>query len=341
MPYLLAGETLATLISVLGIAPPPAALASYTLLVYSTKQVVSPVHLQSCAMANVLPIFPYKIQGNSSEKTDSKISSRSPAIKVSSSKVIAKIASDSGLFSPRITVCDLSGKCWSYRGDRSPQSAASLIKVPIAVALLHKLSKDNISLDKPIYVGLSNFTEEDYSPIKAGKSYSFRYLLTEMIANSSNIATNQIIDYLGWDYINQTLNELGYRTTRVGYKLTGKFTSPTKNRGFASNRITSNELSAMMVQIYNCEHPEYKVLIDIFNRQIDRVLGFEALKTSAGRWLGEKTGENAKVRGATLAAEIKGKTYIITVTEDNGKSAPKIRDCIAKIVEYIAKNGGV
>ncbi|MBD2184522.1 serine hydrolase [Aerosakkonema funiforme] len=333
MPYQLAGQSLAILISIMGVTPPPAALASYAIFVSSTKEVVSPIHIQPCAIAKSLPYLAYKTKNNNSNKK--------AVIKFSSSKNLAKIASDSGLNSARITVCEISGKCWSYQGDRPPQSAASLIKVPIAIALLQKLSQNNMSLDRTIYVDTSNFTEEDYSPIKAGKSYTFRYLLTEMIARSSNIATNQIIDYLGWNYLNQVLDNLGYPTTQVGYKLTGESTKPTKNRGFGANRVTSNELSAMMMQIYNCEYPEYNVLIDIFNQQVDRELGFDALKTSAGNWLGEKTGENSKVRGATLAAKIKGKTYIITVTEDNGKSAPKIRDCIGKIVNYIAKNGTI
>lgn len=341
MPYLLAGQSLATIISIMGIASPPTVLASYTILLYSSQEIVSSATALTSTSTSLLSSFSCDIKANLYYRNKNPFSLRSAALKISRSQILGTIASHSGLSSPTITVCDLSGKCLSYQGEGPPKSAASLIKVPIAVVLLHKLSKDNISLERDIYVDRSNFTEEDYSLIKVEKSYSFKYLLTEMIANSSNIATNQIIDYLGWNYINQVLNSLGYRTTRVAYKLTGEFTPPTRNRGFASNLITSNELSAMMVQIYNCEYPEYKVLIDIFNQQVDRLLGFEALKTSPGRWLGEKTGENTKVRGATLAAEINGKTYIITVTEDHGKSSPQIRDCIAKIVDYIDKNGGI
>lgn len=259
-------------------------------------------------------------------------------IQVLPSPELAKIARDSGLSSPTITVCNLAKKCLSYRGDRNPRSAASLIKLPIAIALLHKLAAQNISLSKSLYVHPSNFTEEDYSDIQVGRSYPFRYLLTQMIAYSSNIATNQIIDYLGWNYINQVLRNLGYSRTRVAYKFTGEFTSPRRNRGWASNLITSNELSAMMVQIYNRNPTQYEVLIDILRRQADRELGIQALSRSTSRWLGEKTGENSRVRGSTLAVQIKRKTYIITVTEDAGKTETKLRQAIVKIVNYIDKN---
>ena len=259
-------------------------------------------------------------------------------ITFSSSRKLERIAQSSGLLSPTITVCNLTSKCIHYQGDRPPRSAASLIKVPMAIALLEKVAKDKISLEQTIYVDPSNYTEEDWSDIQVGKSYSLRYLLTQLIAYSSNIAHNQLIDYLGWDYINYTLGRLGYANTRVRTKLIGQSTRPTKNKGSAPNRITSNELSAMMVEIYNSHHRKYDVLAQILNYQVEKVLGFDAIKSSTGRWLGEKTGENSLVRGTTLAVEINEIIYIITVTEDANKTEAQIRNCIAQIVKSIDRN---
>jgi beta-lactamase class A len=258
-----------------------------------------------------------------------------------SSPVLAAITGDSGMRSPTIAVCDLERKCLNYHGDDPPQSAASLIKVPIAIALLHKLAKENISLDTQVYVERSNYTEENFSRIRVGRSYSLKYLLAQMIAYSSNIATNQIIDYLGWDYINKTLADLGYRTTRVSHKLKGGATDALANVGWAPNRITSNELTAMMVEIYNRQHPEYEPLAEVLGYQVEKVLGFQAFKASAGHWLGEKTAENSLVRGTTVAVEIQGKIYIITVTETGVRSERKIRRCLAQIVNYIASHAGI
>ncbi|HAZ45655.1 MAG TPA: hypothetical protein DDW76_06765 [Cyanobacteria bacterium UBA11369] len=259
----------------------------------------------------------------------------------SRSQVLNAIVAQSGLSSPTIAVCDLERKCLNYQGSRPPQSAASLIKVPIAIALLRKLTADNISLDTQIYVDPSNYTEENFSRIKVGRSYTVKYLLTQAIAYSSNIATNQIIDYLGWDYINKTLGELGYTQTRVSHKLKGYRTNPSKNVGWEPNRITSNELTAMMVEIYNRKHPEYEVLAEVLSYQVEKVLGFRALKSSPGRWLGEKTGETSQVRGTTVAVEIQGKVYIITMTGNGRKRERKIRRSLSQIVDYIVSHEGI
>lgn len=304
-------------------------------------------HTQPLAIAliSILGIFPTPIVlANSSDAPA--FPSRSVTIKVppamfAPSQVMATIAESSGLSEATISVCNLSEQCLSYRGDLPPQSAASLIKVPIALVLLHKLSAENISLETPIYIDPSNFTEEDFAEIKVGKSYPLKYLLTQMIAYSSNIAANQIIDYLGWDYLNQVLGNLGYSSTRVSHKLTGSVTDPTRNRGWAPNLITGNELTDMMVQVYNHHHQEYEVLTDILSHQADRVLGFKGLQASAGHWLGEKTGENALVRGTTLAVKVADKVYVITVTQNDDSSDSKIRRCLAKIVEYLANNGEI
>ncbi len=259
----------------------------------------------------------------------------------SRSQVLNAIVAQSGLSSPTIAVCDLERKCLNYQGSRPPQNAASLIKVPIAIALVRKLAQDNISLDTEIYVDPSNYTEENFSRIKVGRSYTVKYLLTQAIAYSSNIATNQIIDYLGWDYINKTLGELGYTQTRVSHKLKGYRTNPSKNVGWEPNRITSNELTAMMVEIYNRKHPEYEVLAEVLGYQVEKVLGFRALKSSPGRWLGEKTGETSQVRGTTVAVEIQGKVYIITMTGNGRKRERKIRRSLSQIVDYIVSHEGI
>lgn len=297
------------------------------------------VQTQSLAIAltSLLAILPAQlVRGSLIPPT-----SEPAVVNESPDEVLASIVADSGLSSPTIAVCDVAGKCLNYQGSRPPQSAASLIKVPIAIALVRKLATENISLDTEIYVEPSNYTEENFSSIRVRRSYSLRYLLTQAIAYSSNIATNQIIDYLGWDYINKTLVDLGYTTTRVSHKLKGYRTEPSKNVGWEPNRITSNELTAMMVEIYNRKHPEYEVLAEVLGYQVEKVLGFQALKASEGHWLGEKTGETSQVRGTTVAVEIKGKIYIITVIGNGSKRERKIRSCLSQIVDYIVSHEGI
>ena len=158
-----------------------------------------------------------------------------------------------------------------------------------------------------------------------------------MIDRSSNTATNQLIDYVGSDYINQFLENRGYQVTRVNFKLMGEKIMPS-NPGSGPNRVTVNELTEMMVQIYNGETPGAKLLVETLNGQYDRALGFAALEGTKVQWLGEKTGENSLVLGTTLAMNIDGEAYVMTVIDSRSSGDLQIRNSISKIADYISKN---
>jgi beta-lactamase class A len=253
------------------------------------------------------------------------------------SDFLAAVARESGLSGQAsIGICRLSRECVDLRGDVPPVSPASLIKVPIAVALMQKLETEKISLNKEVFVNRGNFTEDSSTKILSPKNYPLKTLLEEMIDRSSNTATNQLIDYLGWDYINQFLDNRGYEVTRVKFKLMGEKIMPA-NPGFGRNRVTANELTEMMVQIYNGETPGAKQLIETLNGQYDRALGFAALQGTKAQWLGEKTGQNSLVLGTTLAMSIDGEAYVMTVI-DTRSGDLQMRQSISKIADYISRN---
>jgi len=253
------------------------------------------------------------------------------------SDFLAAVARESGLSGQAsIGICRLSRECVHLRGDVPPVSPASLIKVPIAVALMQKVETEKISLNKEVFVNRGNFTEDSSTKILSPKNYPLKTLLEEMIDRSSNTATNQLIDYLGWDYINQFLDNRGYEVTRVKFKLMGEKIMPA-NPGFGRNRVTANELTEMMVQIYNGETPGAKQLIETLNGQYDRALGFAALQGTKVQWLGEKTGQNSLVLGTTLAMSIDGEAYVMTVI-DTRSGDLQMRQSISKIADYISRN---
>lgn len=263
-----------------------------------------------------------------------------PTYPVNENNFLEAIARESGLSKEAmITVCHISRYCVSLRGEREPANAASLIKIPIAVALLQKISEQNIGLDTEIYVQSGNFTE-DASSIRSRQRYPLKVLLGEMIDHSSNIATNQLIDYLGYDYINKYLQDSGYKVTRVNFKLMGERIMPWKP-GTERNRLNSDELTEMMLQIYNYEIPGAEVLVEALSRQYDRVMGYAALQGTEAQWLGEKTGENSKVLGTTLAFNYADDIYAITVIDNRPGTYIQIRNSITKIVDHIIKNGGL
>ncbi|MEG4071805.1 serine hydrolase [Microcoleus sp. Pol14D5] len=253
------------------------------------------------------------------------------------SDFLGALARESGLSAEAsIGVCNLSRECVNLRGDVPPVSPASLIKLPIAVALMQKVEKEKISLNQEVFVNRGNFTEDASEKITSNRNYPLKLLLEEMIYRSSNIATNQLIDYLGSDYINQYLDNSGYEVTRVNFKLMGERIMPS-NPGSGRNRLTANELTEMMVQIYNGETPGAKLLIETLNRQYDHALGFAALQGTKAQWLGEKTGQNSLVLGTTLAMSIDDEAYVITVIDSRSGELP-MRQSISKIADYIVRN---
>lgn len=282
--------------------------------------------------------FLSSLTASKTEEYRKNLTAASFEVKQAKSEILRAIARESGLSNQAsIGICQLSRDCIHLSGNSPPVSPASLIKLPIAVALMQKVEQEKISLNQQVFVTPGNFTEDSSTQIVSKQNYPIQVLLEEMIDRSSNIATNQLIDYLGSDYINQFLENRGYQVTRVHFKLMGEKIMPT-NPGDGANRVTVNELTEMMVQIYNGETPGAKLLVETLNRQYDRNLGFAALQGSKAQWLGEKTGQNSLVLGTTLAMSIDGEAYMMTIIDKSSGSDIEMRKSIAKIADYIARN---
>ncbi|MEM9903808.1 MAG: serine hydrolase [Cyanobacteria bacterium P01_D01_bin.44] len=242
----------------------------------------------------------------------------------------------------RIVVCQIDGdECRRWQGDVPPASAASLIKLPIAIAVMHKVNTDGADLDEKIYIDPGNFTENaDGAKIFVDREYTLREVMARMIKESNNIATNQLIDYLGRDYINQTLRNRGYPVTFVDYKLVGDSTFP-KNAGSRPNRSTAKELTDMMLGIYRFENPGDEELLDALVGQYDWDFGYKALKGAdpAVQWIGEKTGQNSKVIGTILAFKVGEERYVMTVSIDHSANQVRLRQVIRDVANHILENG--
>jgi beta-lactamase class A len=250
------------------------------------------------------------------------------------------IAEKTGLSADRvhITVCHVASReCRRLNGSAPPASPASLIKVPVAIAVMEKVTSENIDLDTPISISRGNYTE-DASDVWVGSEYPLRQVLLRMIEHSSNIATNQLIDYVGRDRINQILSDRGYEVTRVNTKLVGEHTYPA-NAGVGPNQINTDELTEMMVAIYNREHPGDDELIKTLMSQDDLVLGHQGLRNSKAFWMGEKTGQNSKALGTTVAFMLDDEYYVVSVVLDYSGNERAIRETVNAIANHIDQNG--
>jgi beta-lactamase class A len=263
------------------------------------------------------------------------------------SQFLAEIAAETGRPQAiRIALCHLSGECRHFQGDVPPASPASLIKLPIAVALMDKVVREDIDLDTEIYIEPYNWTENARgAKIFVDRTYSLREVMVRMIKESNNIATNQLVDYLGWAELNQILSDRGFPNTTVNTKLAGDSTLPSVNRnsGGGPNTMTANEMTEMMRQVYTFAHPGDEELLDALVGQYDWDFGYRAIKqmkrSDRVAWIGEKTGQNSKVIGSSVAVKIDDQRYILTVTIDHSANQAMLRQVIGDVIQHILDEG--
>lgn len=129
-----------------------------------------------------------------------------------------------------------------------PMQAASVIKIPIMVEAFRqirdgKLKKEQIYLlkdsDKLPSCGILNRLHE-------GLELTIQDLYNVMITLSDNTATNQLIRILGKEQINESMQELGYRSIRLNRYL---FDSQAAAQGI-ENYVCAREIADMLEKMY-------------------------------------------------------------------------------------------
>ena len=233
-----------------------------------------------------------------------------------------------------------SQQCRHHQGDELLASPASLIKLPIAIALLQKAEAEGIDLNQKIKLDSGNFTENaEGAMLQVGQSYSLGEIMAHMIDRSDNIATNQLIDYIGRDRLTPLLEEMGYVDTYAGHKLAGNRVMP-KDMGDRRNQTTTNDLTAMLVRTYSLQAPGEQALLQALQNQTDQELAHQALQdrnvqSSGVQWLGEKTGQNQQVIGSTMAMQVGTERYALTVAIDHSGDVQALREIVAGVADYL------
>ena len=130
--------------------------------------------------------------------------------------------------------------------ERDVFSSASVIKVPILIAILHRLQETNGDLQQMIDIAPQN--RVDFSVLTEQKrtSATLEELLTWMTITSDNTATNVCIDYLGMDGLNTYFNKIGLKQTHVQRKM---MDFERQQQGF-DNETTAGDMQHLFKQIY-------------------------------------------------------------------------------------------
>jgi len=151
---------------------------------------------------------------------------------------------------------------------RQPFLAASVIKLPI---LYHYgLLVQSGQLDPKQRLTL---TEEQKVPgfgvlrdMEPGLQPAIKDLVTLMIILSDNTATNMLIDLLGIEAVNETIDFLGLSDTRLRRKM---FASEAQEKG-VENMMTAQDTADLLLSLWQGDHlqPDMRAqLLAIMNRQ--------------------------------------------------------------------------
>lgn len=103
---------------------------------------------------------------------------------------------------------------YSFKNDNVFISA-SIIKIPIMLAMLDQIMNKNILLEDEIKVVESDILYDNKCFKKGIYKYSVNDLITWMIIESDNSSTNILIKYLGFDKINKYFKKIDLNETKL------------------------------------------------------------------------------------------------------------------------------
>ncbi|QDQ03474.1 serine hydrolase [Lysinibacillus fusiformis] len=145
-------------------------------------------------------------------------------------------------------------------------SSASLIKVPILLAVLHHVQSNQGSLHQVLTITPEDWV--DFSGISEQQlvSTTIYELLVWMIITSDNTATNVLINYIGMDALNRYFREIGLTHTILQRKMMDF----ERLANGVDNVTTTRDMAHIFTHIYRQDllMPSFSALaIDILSRQ--------------------------------------------------------------------------
>ena len=154
------------------------------------------------------------------------------------------------------------------QGEEIPMMAASVIKIPIMVAVFTEIKAGKLKKDDMYYL-----RNEDKKPscgclnrLHEGIGVTIEDLCNLMIILSDNSATNILINIVGRDRINEIISELGYKVIKLNRYL---FDSEAAEQGI-QNYVNCIEIADMLEKMYNgilINKESSKEMLDILKEQ--------------------------------------------------------------------------
>jgi beta-lactamase class A len=152
-----------------------------------------------------------------------------------------------------------------------------------------------------------------------GDKRTIKQLLELMISRSDNVATNTLLDQVGRQNLNATMQSLGAFNTTFHHKLSGG-SIPVNDTGYdgGRNQTSPNDMALLLGKI------EMGTIISpAMSAEMKRILGMQMDNDKipkglpAGSKVFHKTGETSHVTHDVAIVETGGKRYILTMLTNN------------------------
>jgi beta-lactamase class A len=236
-----------------------------------------------------------------------------------------------------------SGEAWSCRGDEWFH-AASTIKVPVLVGVFAAIENHDLTMEARIHVRNQFYSVIDGAPYRIdssrdanaevhstiGKTMKLSRLAHHMIVTSSNLATNLLIDAVGLDRVQHTLEKLGVQ----GVELRRGVEDERAYEEGIINRVTANGL----VRVLGLIEEKQAISVEACERMLE-ILHEQEFRSGIPAGLPEdarvanKTGEISTVAHDTGLIYLKEREpYALAIlTEWDASKTAGRRDTLAKI----------
>lgn len=149
-------------------------------------------------------------------------------------------------------------------------NAASIIKLPIMAAAYAEVYNNKIQLDERVLIRQSDLAMGSgvIQFLNPGATFTIYDLIVLMIVTSDNTATNLLINMIGLDRINEIMQVLGMKNSKLEHRLGLLYTGQQLR-----NVITANDLASMLAMLaegkflhsYACQQ-----MISIMQKQLYR-----------------------------------------------------------------------
>lgn len=221
-------------------------------------------------------------------------------------------------------------------------SSASLIKVPLLLAVLNYFESNNLSLKQEIKIAPEEWVDFSVISEQRIEQCTIYELLVWMIITSDNTATNVLIDFLGMDTLNQYFREIGLVQTTIQRKM---MDFERLAKGF-DNTTSASDMALLFSRIYRRD-----LLSSAFSELTIDILSRQRVHESLKRYLVDDVKLAHKTGGLDTVDHDVGIVYNssgdyligVFVTEvTNNDHARQLIGRISKVVyDYLVKRKGM